>query len=153
VERPPYSAESRATHIPAMRCCTQPKRTMPTPSNPALPPSPPAAAPAPRKMPRLNRAGWIIKSLASIFVVAFLCAYARTTLRYGHPRLQTTASVSRPAPPAVFVPTHSRASHSRQNVFRRVHQVRRHARRSSPFYLASLRHLRRLFSQLLVVRT
>jgi len=127
---------------------------MPTPSNPALP-TPPAST-APRKMLRLNKAGWIIKTLASLFVFAFLCAYAHTCLHYGAPRTQTTASVTHPITvsrtqgPRTFYP---RAFHRRQSIFRPVHQTRRHARRNTPFYLASLRHLRRLFSQLLVVRS
>jgi hypothetical protein len=124
---------------------------MRTPSNPMHP----TAATAPRKMPRLNRAGWIIKSLASLFVFAFLCAYAHTYLRYGSssPRPQTTASATHPTTPTFFTPTHSRITHHRQTFLRPVHQVKRHARRSNPYYLASVRHLRRLFSQLLVVRS
>jgi hypothetical protein len=104
-------------------------------------------------MLRLNRAGWIIKTLASLFIVAFLCAYAHTYLRYGAPRLQTTTSVTHPVTQTFFTPTHSRISHRRQSLFRPVHQVRRHTRRSSPYYLASMRRLRRFFSQMLVVRS
>jgi hypothetical protein len=129
---------------------------MPEPSNPSLGSPSSDTAPAPRKMLRLNKAGWIIKSLASLFVFAFLCAYARTYLRYGTPRTQTSISVTRPITisrtPAPL-PVHYRISHRRQAFFRPVHQVRRHTRRSSPYYLASMRRLRRLFSQLLFVRS
>jgi len=106
-------------------------------------------------MPRLRRAGNTIKILASIFVFAFLCAYAHTYLRYGNgaPRPQTTASVTCSTPQSFFTPTHPRPSHRRQSIFRPVHQAKRHARRSNPYYLASMRRLRRLFSQLLVVRS
>jgi len=136
-----------------MRCCTQPKRPMPTPSNPATPTD---AATAPSKMPRLRRAGNTIKILASIFVVFFLCAYAHTYLRYGTPRPQTTASIappiniSRTQPPQTF---HPRAFHRRQAILRPVHQVKRRTHRTNPYYLASLRRIRRLFSQLLFVRS
>jgi hypothetical protein len=111
---------------------------------------------APRKMVRLAKAGWIIKALATIFVIAFLCAYLHTYMRYGAPR--TTASVSRTHPITVSrtqapPPIHSRISHRRQVFFRPVHQVKRHTRRSTPYYLASLRHLRRLFSEMLDVRS
>ena len=124
---------------------------MPTPSNPA----PLATTAATRKMPRLRRAGNTIKILASIFVFAFLCAYAHTWLRYGNvaPRPQTTASVTRSTPQSFFTPTHPRPSHRRQSILRPVHQAKRHPRRSNPYYLASMRRLRRLFSQLLVVRS
>ena len=122
---------------------------MPTPSNPATPTTTPC------KMPRLRRAGNTIKILASIFVFAFLCAYAHTYLRYGNgaPRPQTTASVTRSTPQSFFTPTHPRPSHRRQSILRPVHQAKRHPRRSNPYYLASMRRLRRLFSQLLVVRS
>jgi len=122
---------------------------MPTPSNPAIPTTTPC------KMPRLRRAGNTIKILASIFVFAFLCAYAHTYLRYGNgtPRPQTTASITRPAAPSLFTPTHFRPAHRRQAIRRPVQQLKHRTRRTTPFYLASLRHIRRLFSQLLVVRS
>ena len=129
---------------------------MPTPPTPALTTNP-------RKMPRLRRAGNTIKILASIFVFAFLCAYAHTYLRYGNgaPRTPTTASIAhpttiartRPAPTFRTSTFHPRAFRRHQPSFRPVHQLNRHQRRSTPFYLASLRHIRRLFSQLLVVRS
>jgi hypothetical protein len=129
---------------------------MPELSNPSAGSPSSDTAPAPRKMLRLNKAGRIIKSLASLFVFAFLCAYAHTYLRYGAPRTQTTASVARAitiSPTRSPLPIPYRVSHRRQAFFRPVHQVNRHARRSKPYYLASLRHIRRLFSQLLVVRS
>jgi hypothetical protein len=126
---------------------------MPALSNPSVGSLSSDAAPAPRRMLRLSKAGWIIKTLATIFVIAFLCAYAHTYLRYGTARPQATASVTRPIPQIFFTPTHSRFSHRRQVFVRPVHQVRRHARRANPYYLASMRRLRRLFSQLLVVRS
>jgi hypothetical protein len=111
---------------------------------------------APRKMVRLTKAGWIIKALATIFVIAFLCAYLHTWMRYGAPRTQASVApthlitVSRMQAPR---PIHSHIFHRRQVFFRPVHQVNRHARRSNPYYLASLRHLRRLFSEMLDVRS
>ncbi|WP_158789065.1 hypothetical protein [Granulicella sp. L46] len=126
---------------------------MPESSNPR---SGSADAPiARRKMPRLNRAGWIIKSLASLFVFAFLCAYAHTYLRYGNssPRPQIAASVTHATPQTSFTSTHPRAFHRHQPLFRPAHQLKSHAHHAHPYHFASLRHLRRLFSQLLVVRS
>ncbi len=128
---------------------------MPTSPNPALP-TPTDDATAPRKMLRLNKAGNTIKILASIFVIAFLCAYAHTYVRYGTPRPQTTASLAQPATVShtqALQPFHPRAFHRRQVLLRPVHQLKRHAHRATPYYLASLRRIRRLFSQLLVVRS
>jgi hypothetical protein len=133
-----------------MRCCTQPKRTMPPLSNPAAPTD---AHPAPHKMRRLHNAGRTLKLLASLFVLAFLCAYARIALRYETPHPQTTAAIAHPSPYTFFAPTHSRTTHRRQSFFRPVHQTKHRARRSHPYYLAGLRRLHRLFSQLLVVRS
>jgi hypothetical protein len=104
-------------------------------------------------MRRLHKAGRTIKVLASIFVLAFLCAYARTYDRYGTAHPQTTAAVARNTSHIFFTPTHFRPAHHRQSFFRPAHQARRHARRTNPYYLASLRRLHRLFSQLLVVRS
>lgn len=111
---------------------------------------------APRKMVRLAKAGWIIKALATIFVIAFLCAYIHTYMRYGTPRTQASAfpthpiTVSRIQAP---LPAHSRTFRRRQVFFRPVHQVKRRTHRSNPYYLASLRHLRHLFSEMLDVRS
>ena len=126
---------------------------MPEPSNPTLSTLPGNAAPsiASRKMPRLNKAGWIIKSLASLFVVAFLCAYLKTYNRYGAPRTPTRASLTHPLTQA-FAPTHFRLNH-RRRVFLPVRHTKRRPPRSSLYHLATLRRLHRLFSQLLVVRS
>jgi hypothetical protein len=126
---------------------------MPTASNPGLPnPSNTSASSiAPRRMLRLNKAGWIIKALASLFVVAFLCAYARTYSRYGTPHTQTRASLTRPVTQA-FTPTRMHLDHHRR-LFVPVRHTRRRPQHASPYHLATLRHLRRLFSQLLVVRS
>jgi len=115
--------------------------------------STPHAATAPVRMLRLRRAGWILKSLASFFVFAFLCAYIRTTLRYGTPPAQTLAPIAHPLTQASFTPTRSHSPHRRQVFLRRAHQARRPARHSHPYYLVSLRRIRRLFSQLLVMRS
>ena len=123
---------------------------MPPLSNSA---APTVATPAPHNMRRLHKAGRAIKLLATVFIIAFLCAYARITLRHGTAHLQTTASISRPSSYPVFAPAHARPTHRRQSFFRPVHQVKHHARRSNPYYLASLRRLHRLFAQLLVVRS
>jgi hypothetical protein len=102
-------------------------------------------------MLRLRRAGNTIKTLAAIFVVAFLCAYARTYRKYGTPQPQTTASVARPmAQPASYFPAaHVRSFHRRQAFYRPARHTVRHARRTRPFYLASLRRIRRFFTRVL----
>ncbi|MGA7155657.1 MAG: hypothetical protein WBY53_02355 [Acidobacteriaceae bacterium] len=115
----------------------------------------PTPTPHPR-MRRLIRAGSIIKSLATIFIVAFLFAYAHTTLKYGTPHPQTTASISHPiAHPSFFTPTRYRITHQRRAFFRPTRRPVRHTtrrpRRSSPYYLASLRRLRHFFTRVLAV--
>jgi hypothetical protein len=133
---------------------------MPTLSNPGLPNPSNTAAPsiAPRRMLRLNKAGWIIKALASLFVVAFLCAYARTYSRYGTPHTQTRASLTHPVTQA-FTPTRLHLDHHRRlfiparHAFVPVRHTRRRPQHASLYHLATLRRIRRFFSQLLVVRS
>jgi hypothetical protein len=104
-------------------------------------------------MPRLRKAGRTITILATLFVIAFLYAYARSYIRYGNRHPQTTASVTTPTQQRFFTPTHTRASHRRHTFFRPAHQANRRQRRTNPYYLTSMRRLRRLVSQLLVVRS
>jgi hypothetical protein len=104
-------------------------------------------------MPRLNNAGRTLKILATLFVIAFLYAYARNYIHYSSRHPQTTASVNHPTQQTFFTPTHSRTQHRRHTFFRPAHQVNRRARRTNPYYLASMRRLRRLVSQLLVMRS
>ena len=122
---------------------------MPTTSHPPTPTTPH------RNMPRLPRAARTLKIFTTLVLLIFAGAYARTALRYATPHPQTSASLAKPSPETFFTPTHSpaRPAHRRHTFFRPAHQVKRHTRRSSPFYLASLRRLRRLVSQLLVVRS
>lgn len=113
---------------------------------------------APRKMIRLNKAGWIIKALATLFVVAFLCAYLNISIRYGTPHTQTRASLNhsltqQPLPIRTHFSPRRRAFHHHQPVFLRVRHITRRQPRTRLYHLASLRHLRHLFTEMLDVRS
>jgi hypothetical protein len=122
---------------------------MPEPSNPTPPTS--ATTFAPRNRLRLTKALRAIKVLAAVFVIAFFCAYAKTTIRYGTPHTQPQASLTQ-----FFTPTAPHAP-SRLAPHRRVLHTVRHVRRRPQhpgiYHLATLRRIRRFFSQMLDVRS
>ncbi len=124
----------------------------PTAHTPQLPPHP--------RMRRLHRAGWIIKSLTTLFILAFLIAYANIYSRYGTPHTQAQASHTHPSfLTAVFhpIPTHTNRFHRRPTFLRINHRTPRRAsrpiRRTSFYHLASLHRLHRLFNELLDVQS
>lgn len=134
---------------------------MPTVPNPATPAQ--QTPPHPR-MRRLHRAGFVIKSLATLFVLAFLIAYANIYSRYGTPHTQ--AQTSRPHPSflsAVFHPSQptrlTRTNHlHRRPTFLRINRrtsarTPRRIRHTSFYHLASLHRLHRLFNEFLDVRS
>ena len=148
---------TRTASYQPMRSCTQPNPTMPIPSNPATPTPQP---PPPPRMRRLRRAGWVIKSLATLFVFAFLIAYANIDSRYGTPHTQARTSPTHPSfLSAVFHPSQSthptRTNHlHRHPTFLRVNRrVPRRIHRTSFYHLASLHRLHRLFNEILDVRS
>ena len=122
---------------------------MPEPSNPTVSTSAPTFAP--RNRLRLIKACRFIKVVATLFVIAFFCAYAKTYSRYGTPHTQPQAAPTQSLT-QIFTPTPSRPNHHRR-VLLPVRHVKRHPQHPSIYHLATLRRIRRFFSRMLDVRS